>query len=72
MSSSTVISMMEECAEMVAPAMAPITDAVAGSPIVNCDETDTRAVIEVEMKTGSEDCSDDGTEPVTESVSRNV
>lgn len=68
MSSSTVISMTERCAEAVAPAMDPIADAVATGPIVNCDETGTRAVVEVEKE--SDDCGD-GVHR-TESVCRNV
>lgn len=69
MSPSTVIAMTERCAEAVAPAMGPIADAVAASPIVNCDETGTRAVIEVERE--SDGC-DDASGDSTGSVCRNV
>ena len=72
MSASTVISMTERCADMVAPAMEPIANAVAAAPIVNCDETSARVVIEVPAKTESEEHTDDETKPISESVSRNV
>ena len=71
MGTSTVIALTERCARAVAPAMGLIADAVATSPIANCDETGTRAVVEI-LKAESGDCTDDEKEPVTELVSRNV
>ena len=67
MSTSTVIAMTERCARAVAPAMKSIADAIAASPIVNCDETGTRAVVEVETKAAQTT-----DESPTELVSRNV
>lgn len=72
MGTSTVIALTERCSRAVAPAMGPIADAVAAGPIVNCDETGTRAVVEILTEAESGDCKDDGKEPATEFVSRNV
>ena len=72
MGTSTVIALTERCARAVAPAIGPIADAVASSPIVNCDETGTRAVVEIVTKAESGDCEDDEKESETELVSRNV
>lgn len=78
MSSSTVIAMTGKCADAVAPAMEPIAEAVASGKIANCDETSTRAVVEVKKE------SDDGKDAIetesgeqgeaveTECVCRNV
>lgn len=71
MGTSTVIALTERCARAVAPAMGLIADAVAAGPIANCDETGTRAVVEI-VKAESGDCKDDEKEPATELVSRNV
>ncbi len=70
MASSTVTSLVQRCAEKVAPAMKPIADAIVEGPITNCDETGTRAVVEVQKKNGSDGEGSD--EPETELVSRNV
>lgn len=72
MGTSTVIALTERCSRAVAPAMGPIADVVAAGPIVNCDETGTRAVVEILTEAESGDCKDDGKEPATEFVSRNV
>lgn len=72
MSTSTVIALTERCSRAVAPAMGPIADAVASSPIVNCDETGTRAVVEISTEAESSGCEDEGKESATELVSRNV
>lgn len=72
MSPSTVIALTGRCAEMVAPAMGPIADAVAASSVVNCDETAAKAVIEVETQPSSDGQDGVGTEVQTEPVSKNV
>lgn len=72
MGTSTVIALTERCARAVSPAMGPIADAVASSPIVNCDETGTRAVVEISTEAESSGCEDEGKESSTELVSRNV
>ena len=72
MGTSTVIALTERCSRAVAPAIGPIADAVAAGPIVNCDETGTRAVVEILTEAELGDCKDDGKEPATEFVSRNV
>lgn len=72
MGTSTVIALTGRCARAVAPAIGPIANAVAAGPIVNCDETGTRAVVEIVTKAGSGDCEDDEKESETELVSGNV
>lgn len=78
MGSSTVIAMTGKCADAVAPAMEPIAEAVASGNIANCDETSTRAVVEVQK--GSDDGKDatktesgeQGEAVETECICRNV
>jgi len=71
MNVSTIISMTERCAEIVAPAMGPIVDSVAASLIVHCNETRTRAVVEVAMLE-SKGSVNGGKEPAIEIVIRIV
>lgn len=71
MSASTVIAMTEKCAEMVAPAIGPIADAVATSPIVHCDEIGTSAVVDV-ATVESKGSENGRKEPAIELVSRIV